>query len=433
MKFFFFMTSIMLCNAVNAQPIPKFGEIDTAEMQLNRCEFDPEAPAVVLFDNGEFYCNIVYNSPFPTQILNERHVRIKILNDKGLDAANVHIRYYSFKGEERVIGIAAQTYNMDETGKITVTKLDKKLIYNKEINKRFSETVFTLPDVKAGSIIEYKYTISGSDDGRWYFQQEYPVQLSKYTLNFPNELEMTLMPSCTLPYTRDVERRSGRDVQVISMRNVPGLRNEPYISCREDFLQRADARIIAINPIGSPRRSLVRSWQGIIRNLIEDDDFGVQLKKEIPRTTQLDSILKGISDTFLRISAIHDYVRSNMEWDGQNSIWALDGVKSAWKAKKGNSGEINLILVNLLKDAGLNAHPILVSTRKNGKVNTFYPNLNQFDKVLAFVETDRGYYVLDGTDKFTPSSLIPAEVVATQGLVIEKFDSFQWGWPLIIS
>ncbi len=62
------------------------------------------------------------------------------------------------------------------------------------------------------------------------------------------------------------------------------------------------------------------------------------------------------------MATIHNYVRKNMEWNNYGGIWALNGVKSAWKDKKGTSGEINLILVNLLKDAGLKASPLLVST-----------------------------------------------------------------------
>ena len=118
-----------------------------------------------------------------------------------------------------------------------------------------------------------------------------------------------------------------------------------------------------------------------------------------------------------------------MEWNGNPGIWALDGVKAAWKDKKGTAGEINLILINLLKDAGLNVKPILVSTHDNGLVNTadagtyWNPGFNQFNKVLAWVTIGNNIYVLDGTDKETPADLIPLDVVATEGLVIEKIET----------
>jgi len=117
-----------------------------------------------------------------------------------------------------------------------------------------------------------------------------------------------------------------------------------------------------------------------------------------------------------------------MEWNGHSNIWALEGVKSAWKQKKGTTGEINLILINLLKDADLEAYPVLVSTRSNGVINSFNPGYNQFDKVMAYVTINDKAYVLDATDKYASPKLIPWDVMNSMGLVIEKFETFKWGW-----
>jgi hypothetical protein len=415
-------------------PIPDFGKIEKADLEMSSCDFDKDAEALVLFDDGEFFCNIIYGAMIdPVQMQIERRVRIKILKDKGLNRANIHIKYYSFGARENVKGISAQTYNLDEAGNIKITKLDKKLVYDKKLNKRYSEIAFTLPEVKVGSVIEYKYTIEGVGARRWYFQQSIPVQLSRYAVNFPNEIEMSCVPHCQLPYSSKKEERSGRDVQVYSMEKIPALRDEAYISCEDDYLQSMEPRFVAINQIGQPRKSLVRTWPGIIKQLMEDDDFGVQLKKNIPRTKDLDSMLLNISSPYQKMTLIHHYVRKNMEWNKYDNIWALEGVRAAWKDKKGTSAEINLILVNLLKDAGLDAHPILVSTRENGRINTFVPGFDQFDKVMAYVEIDDNNYVLDAVEKFTPSNLIPLEVMASQGLVIEKIETQQWGWRTLWS
>ncbi len=109
----------------------------------------------------------------------------------------------------------------------------------------------------------------------------------------------------------------------------------------------------------------------------------------------------------------------------------MSGVKSAWKDKKGTAGEINLILVNLLKDADVDAHPVLVSTRDNGRINTTLAGFDQFDKVMAYVKINDKAYVLDATDKYTPANLIPYDVVSSEGLVIEKYDTHEWGWKIL--
>ena len=57
--------------------------------------------------------------------------------------------------------------------------------------------------------------------------------------------------------------------------------------------------------------------------------------------------------------------------------------------------------------------------------------IDQFDEVLAHVKIKEKVYVLDGTDKMTPSSLIPADIIFTEGLVIEKMETNEWGWQML--
>jgi hypothetical protein len=414
--------------------VPDFGKVDKSELLLKECEFDKAAEAVVLFDVAEVYCSFFptsYSAPVASELT--RHVRIKILKDKGLNNANIRIPYYSFGRTEKIKNISAQTYNLDAAGNIVITKLEKKLVYEKKINKRYSEEVFTFPEVKAGSVIEYEYTLKSEGFGGlkyWYFQKSIPVTYSSYTINFPQDFIVSATPKCYLPYNRTATQKSDRDIQTYTMVNVPALPDEPFITTKDDYLQHLEPRIVAVN---TPTRRIpvTRSWPEMIRGLMEDEDFGLQLKKEIPRTADLDDALKNLRDPYQKMATIYYYVRSKMEWNGYNSIWALDGVKSAWKDKKGTAGEINLILVNLLKDADLKAHAILVSTKDNGRVNPGVAEVSQFDKVMAYVALNEKEYILDATDKFTPPDLIPLDVMYSEGLLIEKPLTFEWGWTVI--
>jgi hypothetical protein len=422
------VAGLLTAAAAQAQKsdVPAFGKVEKAELEMKDCDFDKKAEAVVLFDVGELYCDLSMAMGTVTIDI-ERHIRIKILKDKGFDQANIHIRYHSFRNDEYVKNLTAQTYNLDAGGNIVVTKVEKDQVYNKAINKRYSEQVFTFPQVKAGSVIEYKYTIKNVSLKSWYFQQSVPVKYSRYRIDFPNEIDVYSTPYCSLHYDASKTTKGTRTIQVMSMNNIPALRDEPYISCDRDYLQRVEIRPQALN-LPTQRINLVQQWPKVIRDLMEDEDFGVQLKRNIPRTADLDEQLKTITDPYRRMVAIHQYVRKNMEWNGYSNIWASDGVRSAWKDHKGTSGEINLILVNLLKDAGLTAHAVLVSTKDNGVVASAVADVSQFDKVMAYVVIGEQVYVLDATEKYTPSYLIPEEVMYSEGLVIEKPETFEWGW-----
>jgi Domain of Unknown Function with PDB structure (DUF3857) len=149
--------------------IPDFGKVEIADLEMKECDFDKKAEAVVLFETGEL--DFLYGSGAELK----KRVRIKILTKEGAEQANIHLRYVSYKNDEDISGLEARAYNLDEAGNIKVTEVEKKLIYDKKINKRSSEKVFTFPEVKPGTIIEYKYKHNNIGLIDWYFQRSQPV------------------------------------------------------------------------------------------------------------------------------------------------------------------------------------------------------------------------------------------------------------------
>lgn len=392
-----------------------FGKVSKEELLNNTCEFDKDAEAVVLLDYGKMYMDI--SGPELYKEL-QVHVRIKILKEDGLDRADVKLNYQHYLNSQQINSIAAQTYNLDAAGNVVVSKLDKKLIYQKKLTAKYTQQSFTLPDVKVGSIIEYKYTFRGYDGRHWIMQQSIPVQLSYYEVNYPGIVELHTRAFTTYPLKKKDESTGLRTIMKYEMENIPGIKEEAFVTCKRDYVERIECWPIAVTVEGR-RHSLINTWTGVAKSLIDDVDFGDQLKKEIPRTADLDAELKKLSDPFQKMVTIHNYVRKNMKWDGVDNFWALSGVKNAWKDKSGTSGEINLILINLLRDAGLKADPVMVSTHENGRISMSFPDVYQFNKVLAHVLIGEKTYFLDGTDKHTPSGVIPSDVMATEGLIID--------------
>jgi len=138
---FILLLTSFLCTTVSAQKdVPAYGKVDKADLEMKECVFDNTAEAMVLFDVGEVYCNLNLNSASGSYLRTELsiHVRIKILSEKGFDRANIKIRYYSDRNLEDINNISAQTINLDASGNIVYTKVDKNLIYRKKVNKRYS-------------------------------------------------------------------------------------------------------------------------------------------------------------------------------------------------------------------------------------------------------------------------------------------------------
>jgi hypothetical protein len=421
--------------------LPRFGKIDKADLVMNECEFDKDAVAYKLLDFGDV--RYVRGTDL-FKIETERRVRIKILKDKGLDYANIKIKFYSKSNYEKINDISAVTYNLDNNGNIVTTKLEKSSVYTKKIDNRLSEVSFTMPEVKAGSVIEYKYSdskesMTNIDD--WYFQDEIPTRVSMYRILVPSIFRFVsqVMASGNVErQSEDIHESmyiSSRLVTYVSaektfiLRNVPPLRDEPYMSAAKDYLQRIVFQLSQID-FGEGYVVDVRStWPKLTKELLEDEDFGHQLKKNIPRTATLDESLKSVKDDYNKMLLIHDFVRRNMNWNGVENIYTENGIKSAWDKKTGSNSEINLILINLLRDAGLTAYPLLVSTKDNGTVNTLYPFLNQFNNTMACVIVDGKRYILNGADKYNPAYLIPYDVINSEAFIV---DDQKGGWISLI-
>ncbi len=409
----------------NDGPISPYGIVQKADLDLRDCDFDKNAEALVLIDEGELTSL--------TGLEMRRRIRIKILNNKGLEWANVNLSYRAERAYQDIKNLEAQTYNLDESGNVVITKIDKKLIYEKKVNKKYNEKVFTFPAVKIGSIIEYKYTHTGIGLVDWYFQRSIPVKYSKFIIDLPSEFEISVLPYSSKNYVTTENSKGTRTIKTFMMQDEPGFHDEPFIINEDYYRDRLETKLKAFNFNGRYENRMI-NWPKVIKYLMEDEDFGVQLKREIPHTAELDNKLAQLKFPYEKMKAIYKYVQDNMQWNEYAGIWALDGVRAAWKDKKGTVGEINLILVNLLKDARLAAHPVLVSTHDNGVVNSAdagtyeSPGFLQFNKVMAYVEIGDKKYVLDASQKETPVHLIPAEIVMSEGLVIEKMETSEWGW-----
>jgi hypothetical protein len=98
-------------------------------------------------------------------------------------------------------------------------------------------------------------------------------------------------------------------------------------------------------------------------------------------------------------------------------------LKYVWTEKKGSVAEMNLLLINLMRSAGLQADPLLVSERWHGKVNTDQAFLTQFNKAIACVLINEQYYYLDATSPQQILELIPRDLLNTTAYLVNKKNS----------
>lgn len=421
--------------AAQAQaPAPKtmpFGKIDKADLTMTSCDFEKDANAMVLFEKGDVY----YDQEL--SIVVDHHKRIKIFNENGKKEANIRIEFISGGRYEYISNLQAETINLNDKGDVEITKLDKKVLYTEAVDKNTSAMVFSFPNVKPGSIIEYKYSVNRSSYSAiptWYFQSSLPERYSELKTSIPEYFYFRLQSRVFNPFSINQNSAESKtlgsgtnaltyncDVNVRAMINVHSMPEEPYMRSMTDNVQSLGFQMTAFRPPVGFVQTASDTWTKVGEYLAQDEDFGAQLRRKLNGEDIIIAKTKTLKTDDEKISYLFNEVKNNMKWNGSDRWYTNDGTSKAWEKKSGNSTEINLILYHLLKQSGVKAYPMVVSTRSNGAVNPGFTNLRQFNRGVVYIPVDSLHmYVLDATDKYNSYCELPDELLGSSGFYIDK-------------
>jgi hypothetical protein len=416
---------LLLTLSLFAQKSPvKFGEIPMSDMTMTIYDKDSSAAAVMLVNYGEAYLSV---SSLTTQMKFERHVRIKILNKEGFSWADVTIPlYYAGSTEERINGLKASTFNV-ENGKIVETKLSKEGIFKENFNRNIVHQKFTLPDVKEGSVIDYTYTISSEfywNFPAWQFQETIPIRHCEFWAVMPDIFmyERYMQGYLTVNnYTVKPTTVSGLDTKAHhwTMTDVPAFKEEPYMTSTQDYVSKIKFALSHVSFPGEPVREIMGSWEKLNKDLLEDTEFGGVIKGGNFLKDIVEQSTAGLTDPMQKLTAVHNYVKQNFEWDGVKDFYAMP-LKKLHEKRKGSSGDINLYLASMLEKAGLDVDMVLISTRDHGFIRESAPMRSQFNYAACAVRLADKTIFVDATEKYLPAGVLPVRCLNGQGLVISE-------------
>jgi hypothetical protein len=404
-------TSLLLCAiafSATAQTQPTtptpgeepYGKIGMDEMTMKDCDFENNANAEVLFDKGVI-------KAFPRLML-ERHIRIKVFTDRGTHRGEFRIRVQDDGTGNPMSDLQVETFNL-ENGKIVTTPFDKKTLFFTKVDRQTKEIAFAVPDVKPGSVFEVKY-VSTQLPYAWFFQDNIPTRYSELESDYLARGNVRTVPHVRQSYAVD-SHQSDDDKQIRVMVNVHSLPDEPFMTSAKDNLERIEIY---------PDFLMGHTWNLIGRALVNYGHFGSEFDQLLAGEGAIIKHAKGLPSDDERIAFLFDTVRNSMKWDGMTSFFAYDAITKAWNKKSGNSAEINLVLYNLLKRAGIKAFPMVVSTRSNGKMSPAFPNFLGFNNAVVYIPVDSNkFYILDAASKYNLYNTIPFDDLDTFGLSVD--------------
>ena len=173
---------LLLCQlSVFAQDY-KFGKVSKEELQEKFHPLDTTANAAYLYKYRRTYFEYAEKEG-GFKVITDYHIRIKIYTKEGFEKATQYIEYYL---KEKITNVKGYTFNL-QNGKIKKEKLTKNDIFVEKRSKYRSVKKMTMPVIKEGSVIEFKYKLvspyKSIDD--LHFQYDIPVKKLDYKIEIP--------------------------------------------------------------------------------------------------------------------------------------------------------------------------------------------------------------------------------------------------------
>lgn len=437
---------VLLCSLSSFSQTYEFGKVSKEELKESVYELDNTADAIVLYEKNRIYFE--YNNSEGFMLVTDVFKRVKLYNKNGFEHANHELFLYNQGGsKEKLSGLKAVTYIL-EKDKIIETKLKKDGVFESEYSESLDQVKFTMPSLKEGSIIEYKYKITSPfifNIGRIGLQGEIPIKKLEVQVEMPEYFNFKRFTTGYLPINFKESIKNGSISHSVATRvgssnqrsldyrifinsihsvHIPAFKKEPYSGNSKNYISSIVYELQFTKFPNGAVKSYSTTWEDVAKTIYKSSSFGNELDKNNYYKVDIDKLLTNVNTPLEKIQLIYDYVKNKMTWNEYQSVYTRDGVRKAYKENMGNSAEINLMLTSMLSYAGIDANPVIVST--SDRIIPLFPTLSGFNYVISRVKLPNSDIVyMDATDKYGMLNVLPDRVIKGSGRVIAKNSTSQ--------
>ncbi|WP_159637764.1 transglutaminase domain-containing protein [Sphingobacterium composti Ten et al. 2007 non Yoo et al. 2007] len=431
LRIIFIAISLLTWFSINAQDFP-YGKI--AKEEFEKGAYAPHAVAIVLQEFGR--SRIEYNEIKNDLVLRFiYHTKILIKNKEGLEYANFSIPLYrSNNNKETIEGIKGTTFNLLDDSKIEKIELEKKNILTEKVSENREVVKIALSNVKEGSIIELRYTTESPflhNLESWQFQSYIPKMHSEFISEIPEICHynvnikgyIKLETRKQLPYDTKISTSTGdvRGTQTTYIaKDIPAFIREDYMTSPRNFMGTLTFELASFSIPFGPSYNYARTWEDVRNQLYGADEFGKEMNRSSLFKNIIPTLIKEDMSTYDKANSIYKHIQSQIRWNKNYGLFAENGIKKALENRNGNIGDINLALICALREAKIEANPVILSTRDNGLPPLFRPTITDYNYVLAHITIDSTEYLVDASDVNTPFGQLPLRCINYQGNLLTK-------------
>ncbi|HRH60958.1 MAG TPA: transglutaminase-like domain-containing protein, partial [Chitinophagaceae bacterium] len=278
---------------------------------------------------------------------------------------------------------------------------------------------------------------------------DYPKLWSQYTVEVPQFYDFVILKQGFVPYVIDSSNASRASFNIVdaggigamqtfsfqantvqhiwAQKNIPALKDEEYVTTLDNYISKVEFQLSSIRYPERPPIPILHDWYTIANDMMKDEDFGLELTRDNNwLKDDVKAATANAKNDEEKIRNIYTDVRETYNCIDDEAIWMSQPLKKTQQSKKGNVADINILLAAMLKVAGFEVHPAILSTRDNGFPYEVYPIMNQYNYVITEVKAADNIYVLDASDKDVGFNHLPlkcynlsARVIADPPVLIE--------------
>jgi hypothetical protein len=350
------------------------------------------------------------------------YARVKVLTDKGKEAATVSLPFS--KGNVSIRGIHARTIHSDGT----IFSLDVKpeeLLTEKTGKLEVKQKVFTLPNVEVGSIIEYTYDYNSQDLGlpRWEIQKKYFVHKEHFEFVTPGRITYWER----LPPEAAVKSGFG-GLYKLDMTDVPPIPDEEWMPPVDSLLYTVDFDYVSDFQGGSATQGTgaamwaeeAADFSQVMYALTEPTK---EIKQAVDGLISVDSDLVKAQKLYAAMQALDNTDFSRVKGQTERKKLKLKAdwdPEVTWKEKSGSGEQIAILYLTMLRAAGLTPNAAWVVDRDKGIFDMTKIGEDQFDSILVVLNSGDQRVILDPGEKDCPFQTVSWRHSMATGLAQSK-------------
>jgi len=445
----------LLCalQVLQAQEKSSYQFKKVTEADFKSAMTDSSAGVVVLADVGR--TDFIGNDEGGFSLVYKRHKRVLIrkLRYTGEDDLMLYLEKGD-KGPEKLTSLDITDYYL-ENGGVTEKKYDTKEQI-KNINQQLGNRIGRSITYSQDCIVDMSYTIQSyyvSNLRGWKFQTTVPCLYSEYSVSIPDifgyaTLHLGSIPLETIVLDNRMQSFAARkfagpagyetggishdelyNLNVLMhdrkwiLKNAPAINYDLNAATLYIQVNSVEFQWTEIRNTNQAPQPVMDGWKSVRERLMGQENFGLAYLNENNWLEQtVTNLTKGQVGAEEKARSCYKWVRDNFKCTDQSEIYLTDGLslKDIFQNKKGSVSDINLLLIAMLRKAGVQANPVLLSWRSSGAIYFDYPIMQKFNYLIVEANLIDKKLFLDAAEPLLGFGLLHPECYNGPAWVIEQ-------------